>query len=220
MEYLSQPIVCSAMEIWVLFQFKVMGSRSKYNDVGHFEIIPNNEANPSYPNAVVVVKHKWYHIRTQYTEGQDILETSQKESAPILSLLVRLRGWRGLRSVRSSLWNLRLLRLLSRLGFRRLYPYNLEDFNAPTIVPSGKPNTATATVVVDILERRHQVRDTSQAAAEAENGSPSTMEEISMRIPPTQYPVVTHCVVMPVTGSTRVISRRPQAGQSTGQGAD
>ena len=110
--------------------------------------------------------------------------------------------------------------MLSKLGSRRLYAYNLEDLNAPTIVPSRKLNAATATVVVDILERRHQVRDTSKAAAEAENGSPSTMEEISMRIPPTQYPVFTHCVVIPVTGSTRVISRRPQAGQSTGQGAD
>ena len=72
------------------------------------------------------------------------------------------------------------------MGFSGLYPYNLEDLNAPTIVPSGKLNTATATVVVDILERRHQIRDTSKAAAEAENGSPSTMEEISIRIPPTQ----------------------------------
>lgn len=35
---------------------------------GDFEIISNNEANPSYPNAVVVVKHKWYHIRAQCTD--------------------------------------------------------------------------------------------------------------------------------------------------------
>lgn len=64
MEYLSRPIIRSAMEIWgVFFKFKVMNFGSKYNDVGHFEIISNNEANPSYPNAVVVVKHKWYHIR-------------------------------------------------------------------------------------------------------------------------------------------------------------
>jgi hypothetical protein len=44
-------------------------------------------------------------------------------------------------------------------------------------MPTSKLSTATATVVVDILERRHQIRDTSEAAAAAQNGSPSTIEQ-------------------------------------------
>lgn len=67
MEYHSQPVIRSAVDIWFFSQFKVMGSRSTMM-YGDFEIISNNEANPSYPNAVVVVKHKWYHIRAQCTD--------------------------------------------------------------------------------------------------------------------------------------------------------
>lgn len=112
----------------------------------------------------------------------------------------------------------------------------LHHHDPAAVVPAGQLGTALAAVVVHVLEGAHQVRDTSETAAEAENGRPATLEFVSFLrdwiwgmvgviagiAPANTAPPgdCTHWVVPPDTASVLVISRRPQHGQSTGAGAD
>lgn len=42
-------------------------------------------------------------------------------------------------------------------------------------MPAGQLGTTATAVMIDVLERAHQVRNASETAAEAENGSPATV---------------------------------------------
>ena len=57
----------------------------------------------------------------------------------------------------------------------------LHHHDPAAVMPAGQLGTALAAVVVHVLEGAHQVRDTSETAAEAENGRPATIEFVSFR---------------------------------------
>jgi hypothetical protein len=48
-------------------------------------------------------------------------------------------------------------------------------------MPASQLNTALAAVVVNILQGGHQVRETSETAAAAKNGRPTTIFQLSVQ---------------------------------------
>lgn len=55
----------------------------------------------------------------------------------------------------------------------------LHDYISSTVMPDGKQHATLATVVLDILERRDQVGNTTETKAAAKNRSPATIKTVS-----------------------------------------
>jgi hypothetical protein len=95
----------------------------------------------------------------------------------------------------------------------------------PTFMPNSQLSIALPARMLNILKRRHQVRDTPKTATK-KSSSPPTMKKLAIfhfcnyDRKPHKEQEKAYCVVPPETVSIRVISRSPQTGQSTGQDAD
>ena len=97
------------------------------------------------------------------------------------------------------------------------------NFSGAASVPGGEEHAAATALVLDVLERVHEVGNAAQAEAEAETGGPCAVGVWSASTRPRdlhriEIGWVTHWVVFPVSYATVVKARWPQAGQSAGAG--
>lgn len=85
-------------------------------------------------------------------------------------------------------------------------------------MPGSEQDTAASALMLDVLERVHDVGDASQAGEAAETESPGAVELSVFVLLIQAQDKVTHCVVLPISYETLVMARWPQAGQSAGAG--